>query len=207
MIHMAQRHKSQLLLPATLTHRVATLDAAPSRSTYWLSFGTGIGLLLILVGAYVAYLDFGLSFPTASLAPLQEPLAFASTPFTITNSGLVDIRGVQFSCDANRVNYLYNRKAHGNAMSRTPQTADMMRRNETLTVTCPFHAISDLPASGITSAEIDLHLTFNGTWPLTEWTFPYASKRTFRYCGTLDDSGHSRWFAQPDSYDCFADQG
>ncbi len=200
---MSKKHKSPILLPVQLRHRVPLAPCLrQSGRSHWFYFQKGIWILGAILGTYVTYLELSPAFTVSVSEPLNASSPLASTPFVITNSSLLSIRNIAVACDANRVYYVGNNLAEGNTIT-IRHTIDAIRRNEPITVTCPLQAIPLLPASRITNAEIDIRIGFNGTWPLTDIKLPFWSERKFRFCGSLDDFGHGRWFQQPVATTCF----
>lgn len=203
---MSRRQKNPIVLPAQLRHRLEPLrDPLLSRHGHWFYIKTGLSIAVVIFGTYVSYLEFNPSLTVNYADYLNSNYPFASTPFTITNSGLMPIRNVEFSCTANKVIYRDSVVGENNKMSDSTKTTSIMYRNKSTTVVCPLDSVDSLSASSMISADIELRIAFNGTWPLTDYKFPYASERKFRYCGAFDDSHHARWFQQPLARDCFHD--
>lgn len=163
-----------------------------------------IAAVLSALAAVVAvqeYLSFSLSAETTEALDPANPL---SVPFSIRNTGQVQINDVNYHCVLNEVVYDEGLGfTNIGFATQEYETIDRIKPDDKLEATClglspAIEGVRLSPpiegAGTVEKADISLHLSFHPAWS------PWRSSEEFRYVYAQGTDGNFRWLAQPDRW-------
>jgi hypothetical protein len=153
----------------------------------------------------VSYLELSPTFSVVAAESLDSSNSL-STPFVISNYGLLPVHNIRVHCSINQIERydtpdLIGPIERANVVSERAASSTIMRRNESMTVMCPLnYAIS----SPVRRADIAISISFYPAipLPLVEKAIPYELHNDFRFCTRLAANGHPRWLQQPLAKHC-----
>jgi hypothetical protein len=150
----------------------------------WLGIGLGVVGIVLWIPSFLPAISFGVTSVVDDSFPLE-------TPFSVTNTGLLDVYVVRFQC---RVNEVRIESTKGNftnlALTNSQLIVDVLAPRDTFDIVCPF----DLAIGGdgpITYADIEIIVSFQPKF------LPLTRLKCARFVTDRGPSGHLRWLQRP----------
>lgn len=187
-----QRNRGHKLQP-TVPHKRPTTPttgaslSAGQRGQKWLVW---IGLALTIIGAVIGVPSIlpAISF-VAGPYDVSSPL---STPFSVTNSGLLTIYAVNFVCKLNSVDSTMQQFS---TLGLTTEhlISNRLEPRDTFDVVCPLHEL--FKGTGpIKSADIEIVVSFQPKF------LPLTRLKCARFITDTNPEGRLRWLQRPSAH-------
>jgi hypothetical protein len=150
-----------------------------------------IGLVLTVAGVVLWIPSF---LPTISFVPGSYDTASPfSTPFAITNNGLLKINAVKFVCTIIQINYKEYIQVEGIGLSKESLVSDNLKPRDTFDVVCPFYPMAKVVKT-IENAEIEIVVSFKPQF------IPFTRLKCARFITEPHPAGGLRWLQRPSNH-------
>lgn len=167
-------------------------DEAPSASQGSQKWIAWLGLVVTISGVVIALPSV---LPAISFAagPYDASFPF-STPFSVTNSGLLNIYEVKFVCKLHTVNNIEQQEVKHLGITTQHLVIDKLKPRDTFDIVCPLNEVFE-GVGEITSAGIEIVVSFQPIF------LPLTRLKCARFITDQNPSGGLRWLQRP-STDC-----
>lgn len=150
----------------------------------WLGIALGVVGIVLWIPSFLPAISFGITSTLEETVPL-------ATPFSVINSGLLDIYAVRFRCQL--VDVKIERgflQIIGIGLTDARDIADVLAPRDSYDVVCPFHDIYE-PQGSVIYADIKIVAFFRPKF------LPLTRVKCARFVTDRSPSGQLRWLQRP----------